>query len=367
MLYRIADGHIADVAATTVPDEALYERDVETWVARRPDILGEPLLTIGRQVQMDEGKDRIDLLALDKAGNLVVIELKRDLVGGSADLQALRYAALVAKWSHDDIRRQAEGYWKSVGDDRGTFAQVVEDFCDEGYEINAEQRVILAGRDVKPRLGSMALWLRKHAVDLKVVAIVLMKDDGRLYLEPQVLIPVPSEERLQKTVSIGSSDKPWLADGRAWHLEQRCSAKGRAIVERFVDLIARATPDAIGPNWGQKHYVSWRAGESTWARLVTRANQAGLTVWGLSITPEEAAKRLGYQVFQNDAELSEKLALGSSVGPSRDGEGIRIIVKSVSDLGEAKEAAFLNLLSDAWEGYGNRPSQAPEVEDIERE
>jgi hypothetical protein len=78
-------------------------------VARRPDILGEPLLVIGRQIAMDEGRDRIDLLALDKAGNLVVIELERDLVGGSADLQALRYVALVAQWSHDDIRRQAEG------------------------------------------------------------------------------------------------------------------------------------------------------------------------------------------------------------------------------------------------------------------
>lgn len=43
---------------------------------KRPAVLGEPLLIIGRQVAMDEGKDRIDLLALDTAGSLVGIGLE---------------------------------------------------------------------------------------------------------------------------------------------------------------------------------------------------------------------------------------------------------------------------------------------------
>ena len=42
-------------------------------------MLGEPLLIIGRQVALDGGKDRIDLLALDQDGSFVVIELKRGI------------------------------------------------------------------------------------------------------------------------------------------------------------------------------------------------------------------------------------------------------------------------------------------------
>lgn len=180
MLYRIVGADVVEVPSTSVPHEDLYERDVEDWVALRPEVLGEPLLMIGRQVALDEGKDRIDLLALDTAGSLVVIELKRDLVGGSADLQALRYAALISQWTHEDVRRQAEGYWRTISRQGTTFAQAVEEFCEEGYEVNGDQRMILAGRDIKPRLGTMALWLRKHGIDTRVVAIRILRDDGRL-------------------------------------------------------------------------------------------------------------------------------------------------------------------------------------------
>jgi len=163
VLFRVGDGGAQAIEQTTIPDEALYEKDFEDWVEHAPELLGEELLVIGRQVELDEGKDRIDLLAIDRSGALVVIELKRDLLGGAADLQPLRYAALVSTWTHEQIRRQAEGYWTSAGQDRGTFVQEFDAFGDEEAQLNSEQRIILAGRDLKPRLGTVALWLRKHA------------------------------------------------------------------------------------------------------------------------------------------------------------------------------------------------------------
>jgi len=361
MLYRVTDqDELQEVATTTMVDENLYESRTEDWVARRPEVLGESLLLIGRQIQLDQGKDRIDLLALDKSGNLVVIELKRDWVGGTADLQALRYAALVSQWTLDDIRRQAEDHWKSVGVDRGTFIQAVEEFCEETYELNAAQRIILAGRDVKPRLGSMALWLRSHGIDVRVVAISLFKDGEQLYLQPQVVIPPPSETPLQATIAIGSSDKPWLIDGKTWHLEQRCSAKGREIVERIVTLIAEAVPDADGPDWAQKHYIAWRSGMKTWARVATGANQARLTVDGLAQSPAEIAKGMGYAVFAEEADLAEKLALGSSVALIPDGR-IRFTIKSSSDLEGERAMVLCDLLRESWMGFtGEEASTQPD-------
>lgn len=109
MLYRVADGNrVSEVAQTTTVEEELYEERVEDWLAQTPDMLGEPLVIVGRQVELDAGRDRIDLLALAKDGTLVVIEVKRDLIGGSADLQALRYTAVVSSWSDCPELRDAE-------------------------------------------------------------------------------------------------------------------------------------------------------------------------------------------------------------------------------------------------------------------
>lgn len=357
MLFKIHKGDVAEVLSTKAGDEGLYERDVEDWVVQRPEILGEDLLVIGRQVQLDEGRDWIDVLALDRAGSLVVVELKRDLVGGQADLQGLRYAALVSRWSYEGIQRQAEGYWKTASPKRGTFAQEVDAFADEGYELNTQQRVILAGRDVKPRLGTMALWLRDQGLDVRVVSIELFREGDLVYLQPQVVIPPPTEERFKATATVGASDRPWLRDGEAWHLQQRASARGRQIIEALVAMFGEAVPEADGPNWGQKFYISWKYAGHIWATISTGSPHVErVHLKGLEVNAEEAAQRLGWEVFDGDAELSEKFGLGSNVGSHKDG-GLRLTVKSSSDLVGDTRAALIQLTRDSWKAFtGQEPS-----------
>ncbi|WP_161500826.1 endonuclease NucS domain-containing protein [Embleya scabrispora] len=52
------------------------ERDLEDAIKADPDILGEPVLLIGRQVPTANG-GFVDLLAVDGEGCLRVLELKR--------------------------------------------------------------------------------------------------------------------------------------------------------------------------------------------------------------------------------------------------------------------------------------------------
>ena len=57
-------------------------RDIQEWVAANPGILGEDLLIIGKEFSgFDKTNERLDLLAVDEYGKLVVIELKRDDTG----------------------------------------------------------------------------------------------------------------------------------------------------------------------------------------------------------------------------------------------------------------------------------------------
>ena len=358
MLYRVDGEAAVEVTETTALDEKLYESQVEAWIASSPGILGEELLIIGRQVQLDDGADRIDLLAIDEQGRLVVIELKRDLIGGSADLQALRYAALLSSWTYETVRQQAEGYWRSTHQEVGSFTQEVESRFGSEYEIPGGQRVILVGRDVKPRLGTMALWLRSQGVDVRVVAISLLKDGDALYVQPQVVIPPPSEDRYRADVQVGSSEKPWLKDGQRWHLEQRCSPQGRQIVERLLHLIAEAVPDADGPHWGQKFYISWKAGNRIWAAIGTDSpNRARLDLTRSPVGQTVAAERLGYALFQEELELAEKFQLGSSVAPKGDG-GLTFITKYPADVEADKGAALAALLRESWLAFSVGTGQA---------
>ena len=54
----------------------------------------------------EDSRRRIDLLAIDKQANIVVIELKRDETGTHMELQALRYAAMISTMKHVNISRR---------------------------------------------------------------------------------------------------------------------------------------------------------------------------------------------------------------------------------------------------------------------
>ena len=69
--------------------------------------LHQDLIIIGKEVPPSTTvADRIDILAVDKSGTTVVIELKR----GSDKLQLLQaigYAAMISKWTPDELLSRA--------------------------------------------------------------------------------------------------------------------------------------------------------------------------------------------------------------------------------------------------------------------
>jgi hypothetical protein len=73
------------------------EAQLEAWLIKHPDLAGEPLLILGSQLaEFAEDKDRLDVLALDESGEIVLIELKVDEGFRVTDLQALAYAGAYA-------------------------------------------------------------------------------------------------------------------------------------------------------------------------------------------------------------------------------------------------------------------------------
>jgi hypothetical protein len=70
-----------------------------------------------------------------------------------------------------------------------------------------------------------------------LLSYVISKADTIL-VQPHVIIPLPVSRFSGIGLgSIGDISKPWIADGRSWHLDQRCSPKTKEILLKLDDII----------------------------------------------------------------------------------------------------------------------------------
>ena len=96
--------------------------DLERWILKAPGLLGERLLMISSEFSgFDKSNRRLDILALDSKGSIVIIELKLDANRSLADQQAIRYAAMCSDMTMDDVVRalaESDGCSTSEAEDK---------------------------------------------------------------------------------------------------------------------------------------------------------------------------------------------------------------------------------------------------------
>ncbi|WP_425062181.1 hypothetical protein [Pyruvatibacter mobilis] len=99
-LFKITDGRLEKASRAQLERETL----IEDWVAGDLGLVGLDAIIIGRQVRMAHDQ-RIDLLALNEVGDLIVIELKRDQTPREVVAQVLDYASWISDLTTQDIHR----------------------------------------------------------------------------------------------------------------------------------------------------------------------------------------------------------------------------------------------------------------------
>src|SRR3954471_12883850 len=94
---------ITPVSETSFGSAGVHERaDMQRLLKANVGLVSPETLIIAEEFgAWDVSYRRIDLLGVDRDGNLVVIELKRDDTGAHMELQALRYAAMVARMTFE--------------------------------------------------------------------------------------------------------------------------------------------------------------------------------------------------------------------------------------------------------------------------
>jgi hypothetical protein len=356
-IWKITPEGPVKVPETIMKEEQLLEEHLENWVITDSSLLGEPLLVIGRQVVIPEIKDRLDVLALDPQGNAVVVELKRGKLKDPVDMQALRYASYISKWRFEDFENQARAYLNTADDPDFNFNELYEQFCtdagiDEIPDLNSDQRVIIVGSEVKDKLGSVALWLHDHNIDIKVIEVEVYREGENILIRPNIIIPLPVS-RFEETgrVPPGKRD-PWISEGKTWHLDKRCSPKTKEMLINLDELI-RDHFEVEGPRWNQKLYVAYRVGAYNWLYINTHSStlKMNFLVKAGVFDQSKIAESLNVKGFDKDDSLSEKLGLPSSVLVQNRNEATDRITLRVKEDFNLEEEAFLVFLKEAYEAF----------------
>lgn len=183
----------------------LKERyDIQEWIDDNPDILGEDLLIIGKEVILNSNI-RLDLLAIDRTGSLVIVELKRDFSGSNVDWQAIKYASYCSAFKDDDIVKIYQGYLdkKSI---TGNAEEEIKSFIADDLSLlnlNKEQRIILVSREFHSDVASAVLWLNEKGLDITCIKIdPFITDNNQLIVYPTKIIPLPEAEEYIKRKAI---------------------------------------------------------------------------------------------------------------------------------------------------------------------
>ncbi len=355
--WKINSDHKPEkVPATKLKNELILEKHLEDWIRSNPEMLGEPLMIIGQQLYIPEVKDRLDLLALDKAGNAVIIELKRGKMSDPVDMQALRYASYISKWTFENFENQAKSF---LGQDEDfNFLETFAEFCaqsgiDETPDINSDQRIIIAGAEVRDKLGSVALWLLEHAVDIKIIEIDSYKEGESLLIQPRIIIP-QEVNKFSEVGKVAKADgsKPWLTSGRTWHLEKRMKASAREMYFK-LDKIVQENTSVSEPSFEQKAYISYQIGNNNWMIVITLPGMLVLNflIKARSMDENLIAKQLGILVFDKEESFSEKINLPSSVHIRTRNETSSRIIMRIKDDFDFTKPEFITFIKEAYKNF----------------
>jgi hypothetical protein len=174
-------------------------QNLQEWIAKNPDCLGEPLLIIQKEFDgFSDISERLDLLALDKNGSLVIIENKLDDSGKDVTWQSVKYASCCSNLTKEDVRDIYQKYLNKNSTSEKAEDKISE-FFDESFEdasLNKDnnQRIILVSAHYRKEVTSAVMWLRNFDLNIKCFKTTLFDDKSNTFLNFEQIIPVKDTE-----------------------------------------------------------------------------------------------------------------------------------------------------------------------------
>lgn len=201
-LFEIRNNSLAALAATTFSDEGIEERrHLQRMLREQIGVIDQDLLVIAEEFcSWEDSQRRIDLLAIDRQANLVVIELKRTADGGHVELQAIRYAAMVSAMTFDQAVDAFARHLRALDrtDDARDGLLAFLGWTEADDELFGQDvRILLVSADFSKEVTTSVLWLNEYGLDIRCVRLKPYKLGDRVLIDAEQIIPLKEAQDFQ--------------------------------------------------------------------------------------------------------------------------------------------------------------------------
>jgi hypothetical protein len=196
-VFEFGSDGITEIKKIGFDDAGIKERaDLQRLLREKIGVIAPGTMIISEEFgDWQDSRRRIDLLGIDKAANLVVIELKRTDDGGHMELQAIRYAAMVARMTFDQAVDTYRKHLRRLGPDGEDPESLILKFLDwetpnDGLFARSVC-IVLAAADFSREITSTVLWLNERNLDVRCVRLTPYAVGERILVDVQQVIPLP--------------------------------------------------------------------------------------------------------------------------------------------------------------------------------
>lgn len=215
MILKITNNKLISLESFSIDRELRLEdliSDNENSYITNFQIFGEELLIIGKEIPTRD-KKRADIVCLDKFGNIVIVELKKDQAKIGIETQALQYLADLSKYKG---RKFIERFSKEF--ERNTnvnLEETLKSFLELNVSLeslNQSQSIILIARSFDQSLFSMGEWLALKGVPFKCIQYQLYTINSEEFISFSIVFDQISE----KSRSLKFSDHDFRSPTSFW-------------------------------------------------------------------------------------------------------------------------------------------------------
>ncbi|WP_151837467.1 hypothetical protein [Acinetobacter ursingii] len=204
-IYTFEENNLMQIEKTTFLDAEILERShLQKAIKNNINVIASDCLVIAEEYsEWDSSKKRIDLLAIDKNANLVVIELKRTETGDHMELQAIRYASMVSTMTLD-LAADIFSRYKQINGfpsfDKDSALMEISNFVDIELDESSfadDVRIILVSPNFSKELTTAVMWMSERNINITCIRIQPYTFNGSILIDVQQIIPLPEVKDYQ--------------------------------------------------------------------------------------------------------------------------------------------------------------------------